>query len=219
MIVRPALPSMLLPNAVYTRDNFLLLSSSDFCLLHTRPYTGLMSTDDNTSDILKPLYDGEGHVPNPPVAEDDPWGHRAYREAQNHPDRPQPENYEEYQLQIDQWLADNPVKLRPLGREDNEEAKKGFYKIEGQTKYADDKQTAHTTCPVCGAPPEKMPGCYVPYAGRRWDCFEMYGRNLTAEERVAYIEYLKKEPLLPATTLQWSPSSESNPSEEGSSEE
>lgn len=63
-----------------------------------------------------------------------------------------------------------------------------------------------SACPVCGVVEERVfdssvdevpSGCYVPYAGRRWDCFALWGRVLSDEERRLLEEWEENYPVGP----------------------
>jgi hypothetical protein len=65
------------------------------------------------------------------------------------------------------------------------------------------------TCPTCGLADEVIigktyvpSGCYVPYSGRRADCYSFWGRVLTEEEKQAILEWEANHPLPPRVELQ-----------------
>lgn len=140
-------------------------------------YLALVATDDFFAEASAG-YDG-GVPPEPPVTPMDPFGHR--RRAEATALGPVYQDEDEYQQALKEWLAAAPVKTE---------------KNEGMSRVPPD-----VACPVCDKVCELSgqgygPGCYVPYAGRRWDCYEIWGRNLSAEERRQLIEHERWVPRL-----------------------
>lgn len=114
-------------------------------------------------------------APEPPVSDLDPFGHtlRSETTAKGRLYTDQ----EAYDQAYAQWASEAPVPFAELARVEVDRA-----------------------CPVCDLICETAdgyaPGCYVPYAGRRWDCYELWGRNLSADERRALIEHESRVPRL-----------------------